>query len=122
MKQSHEIALAAQYHARAEAVMSTYETLYETESIPNDPLLRAGLSDTVKPRHTVEALWLWTAYDNHHFQYQSGFLSEDSWQGHLKGILALYNNCSMRFTWEWQKLDLRTEFTEVVDSLEDACD
>lgn len=122
MKQSHEIALAGQYHARAEAVMSMYETMYEAESIPGDPDLRAKLSDSIKPRDIVEALWLWTAYDNHYLQYQAGFLSEDSWRGHLNGILALYNNCSMRFTWEWQKKDSRGDFARLVESLENSCD
>lgn len=121
MKQSHEIALAAQYHARAEAVMSFHETQYEVGSIPNSAALRAGLSDTVKPRDVGEVLWLWIAYDNHHFQYQSGFMSEDSWQGQLNGIVGLYNECEMRFAWQWRKQSIRLEFVDFVDSLDDAC-
>jgi len=121
MKQSHEIALAAQYNARANAVMSFHENQYEVDSIPNSSALLAGLSETVKPRHVTEVLWLWIAYDNHHFQHQAGFLSEDSWQGHLKTIVSMYNDCDMRFAWEWRKLGMRTGFVEFVDSLDDAC-
>ena len=121
MKQSHDIALAAQYHARAEAVMSFHEVQYEVGEIGHSPALHARISDTVTPRRILEVLWLWIAYDNHHFQYQAGFLSEGSWQGHANAIVEIYNDCEMRFAWEWRKQSIRSEFAEFVDSLDDTC-
>ena len=121
MKQSQEIALAAQYQARAETVMSLHETYIEVGRVPRVPTLRSGISETVTAADINEQLWLWIARDNHYFQYQSGFLDESFWQAQLRGIKRSYATCELRFVWDWRKNGLRSEFVNLVESLDDSC-
>ena len=121
MKQSHEIALAAQYQARAETVMNLHQTLIEADKVPRIPALREGLSESVTAADINEHLWLWIAMDNHYFQYQSGFLNEGFWQAQLRTIKGLYSACDLRFVWKWRKNGLRSEFVNLVESLDDSC-
>ena len=121
MKQSHEIALAAQYQARAETVMNLHQTLIEADKTPRIAALRNGLSESVTASDINEHLWLWIAMDNHYFQYQSGFLNEDFWQAQLRTIKGLYSTCDLRFVWKWRKIGLRSDFVNLVESLDDSC-
>ena len=121
MKQSHEIALAAQYQARAEATMNLTLAHMEADYLPPIPPLRAGLSEEVSARDINTQLWLWIAMDNHYFQYQSGFLSEESWQAQWRNTQAIYTQCELRFVYDWRKEGLRSEFVELLASLEDPC-
>ena len=122
MKQSHDIALAAQYQARAETVMDLHQTYIEVGRVPRVPALRNGLSETMTAADINEELWLWIAMDNHYFQYQSGFLDEDFWQRKLRGIKGRYADCDLRFIWDWRKNGLRSEFVKMVESLDSSCE
>ncbi len=121
MKQSHEIALAAQYQARAETVMALQLTSMEVDFVPQIPSLRNGLSEEISAKDINLQLWLWIAMDNHFYQYKSGFLDEDAWQGQLRNIKEMYSLCKMRFVFEWRKNGLRSQFVEMVESLDDLC-
>ena len=59
--------------------------------------------------------------DNHFYQYKSGFLDEDAWQGKFRSIKEMYSLCKMRFVFEWRKKGLRSQFVEMVESLDDPC-
>ena len=68
MKQSHEIALAAQYQARAETVMALQLTSMEVDYVLQIPSLRNGLSEEISAKDINLQLWLWIAMDNHFYQ------------------------------------------------------
>ena len=121
MKQSHEIALATQYQARAETVMALHLTSMEVDYVPQLPSLRNGLSEEISAKDINLQLWLWIAMDNHFYQYKSGFLDEDAWQGKFRSIKEMYSLCKMRFVFEWRKKGLRSQFVEMVESLDDPC-
>jgi hypothetical protein len=120
MKQSQEIAIATQYHARAEAVMNMHLAGLEADWL-GVPALRAGISDDISARDINQSLWLWIVFDNHFYQYQAGFLAEDSWQGQWRNITDLYSACGMRFVWDWRKTGLRAQFVSLVESIDDPC-
>ena len=82
---------------------------------------REHLSEAIPAEDASMSAWAWVAYDNHHFQYQNGFLTEDSWQGHLNSMQNLYSSCQMRFVYEARKYSMRSEFIALVDSWEDNC-
>ena len=105
MRQSQEIALAEQYQARAEATMELLLTHIEADFVGPLPL-RAGLSDQMTAADINTYLWLWIQMDNHYFQYQRGFLDEESWQAQLTNVIELYNACPTRFVWDWRKAGL----------------
>ncbi len=119
LKQGHEIALATQYHARAETTQNLH--LAGIESDWTIPALRGKVSDEVSVKDTNLWLWFWIQMDNHYYQYQAGFLEESAWQAQLKNIEEAYSFCNARFVYEWRKTGLRSEFVEVVESLADPC-
>ena len=121
LRQSHEIALATQYQARAEATMNLHLASIKADWIAPVPALRNGLSDDNSARDINLYLWLWIQFDNHFYQHQAGFLEESMWQAQLRNIRELYSNCTARFAYEWRKIGLRSEFVELVESGEDPC-
>jgi hypothetical protein len=121
LRQSHEIALATQYQARAEATQNLHLALIEAGQLPPVAALRNGISDQFSASDTNVILWLWIQYDNHFYQYAAGFLEESAWQAQLRNIRELYSNCDARFVYEWRRKGLRSEFVALVDSFEDPC-
>ena len=120
LRQSHKIALATQYQARAEATLSLHLAGIEADWLPVRPL-RDGISEEVSARDINVFLWLWIQYDNHYYQYQAGYLDESAWQAQHQNVRELYSFCDARFVYEWRKKGLRSEFVELVESLEDPC-
>ena len=121
LKQSQDIALATQYQARADATHALTLAHIEADYLVRVPALRAGLSDEVSAADINTYLWLWIQMDNHYYQYQAGFLSEETWQAQLRNTQHIYADCAMRFVYEWRKNGLRRQFVELVESLEDPC-
>jgi len=81
MKQSQEIRIAEQYHNRAIAVVGLAEAQMEAGQVPNVPGFRDRVSNgEVLAIDINVAHWLWISFDNHYFQYQSGFMDESAWQ------------------------------------------
>ena len=122
LKQSQEIAIATQYQARAAATQELSLAHIEAGYLTRVPELRAGLSDDVTAEDINTALWLWIQMDNHFYQYQSGFLSEDAWQAQQRNAKGVYSDCAMRFVYEWRKNGLRAEFVALVESFDDPCE
>jgi hypothetical protein len=95
MKQSHEIALAVQYHERTvlavDYVLAQHEhgnfgtwATWCGQEFSQDTPERAG-HDCINAHAALQI------HDNHYFQYQSGFLDEESWRARrksLKSVLA----------------------------------
>jgi hypothetical protein len=121
LKQSHEIALATQYQSRAEATQNLHLASIEADWIAPIPALRNQVSDSMSARDINVFLWLWIQFDNHYYQYQSGFLEESAWQAQVRNIKELYSHCNARFVYEWRKKGLRSEFVELVELGEDPC-
>ena len=121
MKQSQDIALATQYQARAQATMELALAHLEADYVGPIPLLRAGVNEEITAADINTYLWLWIHMDNHYYQYEHGFMSEDAWQAQLRNIKGIYADCGLRFVYDWRKGGLRDEFVALVDSLGDPC-
>lgn len=121
LKQSHEIALATQYQSRAEATQNLHLAGIEADWIAPIPALRNQVSDALSARDINLFLWLWIQFDNHYYQYQSGFLEESAWQAQLRNIREFYALCNGRLIYEWRKKGLRSDFVALVESGEDPC-
>jgi hypothetical protein len=119
LKQSQEIAIASQYQARAEATMSFFSSHMESEYLI--PPARGLVSDSYSENDVSAALWYWTAFDNHYFQYQSGFLSEGAWQGQLRAMKQFWGFCVNRRIYEIRKIAFRSELIDLVESWEGNC-
>jgi hypothetical protein len=123
MKQSQEIALAAQYQARAEAAQNMFMTMQESgismRSIQKP--LNEKTPEELAAAYNV-AVWGWTQYDNHYYQYNAGFLDDEAWDGLSLRIRDLYNNCDLRIAWEFGRRYHRSSFVVYVESLDDNCE
>ena len=105
MQQTHKIALADQYQSRAQTTI--------------DYMLVRMESDYGNPRYP--ALIRWILMDNNHFQYQQGFLTEETWQAYANFIRNMYARCDDRFIYEERKESFRSSFVEFVESHVDPC-
>jgi len=66
--------------------------------------------------------WIWIQYDNHFYQYNAGFLDEESWQGLSTRMRVAYNRCDMRYVWESARKYYRPSFVRYIESLDDTCE
>ena len=122
MRQSQEIAIAGQFQNRTQTVLSFIETQMEVGYVPNGPGWRDRVSTkevSVEDIHISQ--WLWINFDNHYFQYQTGFMEESAWQAQLRSLRSAYSRCETRFVYDLRKRGLRSEFIELVESFEDPC-
>jgi len=121
MKQSQEIAAAAQYQERASFALEVYvnqtnnQMALEShgESAQRDFLTAAtphglddwaeGLSTSEIGYHIVDSYILITLVDNLFFQFESGFLDEESWTAYRARLKAL-----LRYRPDFQELLSRT--------------
>jgi len=135
LKQSQEIAVGDQYQARADAALEFYlaqmqdkisletrgRVIVESAAAVNAPDALVVALESNSPEELASRFFFYrsniTMFDNYHFQYQSGFLSEEAWQAfrtRLKGVFA--NPVSAAF-YNQQPTDFRESFQEVCAEL-----
>ena len=122
LRQSQEIAIAAQYQARAQAAQSMYMSLQESGTSLNAG--RKPVSEmTPFERYTAENVnrWAWTQSDNLYFQYNAGFLDEESLDGMKYRVERVFSACDRRYIWEDMRKFLRPSFVSYVEGLTDNC-
>ena len=120
IRQSTELTEAAQYQARAEDSMDLYVATLQAGF---DWSSRLG-DDGDRSKAEIIAnlninLWTWTSYENQHFQYESGFLTEDAWVSLKNRIRELVATSDGRASFEHLRLNMRTSFVETVERLAD---
>jgi len=120
MKQAHEIALAAQYHERtvlaADYVLAQHEhgnfEIWATlcgQEFSQDTPEQAGHTCI----NTHAALII---HDNIYFQYQFGFLDEESWRARRKNLKFVLTFSSFREALK-SPMPLRSSFVELCNDL-----
>ena len=119
LKQSQEVATAAQYQNRADQTMNFHLAMIEAGEV--QIRFRNWVSEEIPASGINTYAWAWIGFDNHHYQYTAGFMDDDTWQAQLRGLEDLYGNCAMRFIWDWRKEGLRSEFVTLVESIQDPC-
>ena len=119
MKQSQEIAIAAQYQMRAQATMDYHlvEIQLAQDEAPNEAGKGRGLSE----RDIAEIRWGLIAFDNHHFQHTLGFLSDDAWDGFVRAFTPMFENCVPRRVFEANRHIYRSAFVKYIESSIGSC-
>jgi len=100
LKQSQEIAVAAQYHNRAALAIEINSSQLESGNLKMWGFLTGRVGDGLIPTQLREEQASWSAeqwgahlisgfqnviqFDNHYYQYQSGFMDEESWQAYRR--------------------------------------
>jgi hypothetical protein len=130
MQQSQEIAIGAQYQDRANVAIENYmsqiqsnqalryrgQWLIDAASSDNYPIVVKNLIETAGPESVAITYLLYRSrmamMDNCHFQYESGFMTEDAWlamRRRLKKLLsddvfaAMYHSESWHFRSSFQE-------------------
>ena len=138
IKQSHEIALAAQYQARADTWISVLTAYIQSDvalrvqgtrarnlTLPDgidQVKWRKWLEDTpteeIGFQHLSAFIYL-RAVDNNYFQYQSGYLNQEAWLTYRKGLAeALSRDMSyVRLTYLRDKDKTRPAFRAEIERI-----
>lgn len=119
MKQTQEIALASQFQARSTEFQALSRTGVEADW--TYPPLKPFISEQYSAADLSAIVWSWAGFDNHHFQFQSGFLTEEAWLAQLVAQQEIYFNCDLRFVYEFSKTRMRKSIVELVESWDDPC-
>ena len=144
LRQSHQIAIAAEYQERVTTVIDIFNTKIQSEtalSVMGQPLYEAVRSTDFPDeyRHlyegyTVEQLGYISAdtlisltnFDNLYFQYQSGFISEESWQAFRYRLLHVLESPISRLEFEkdpnWYRASYRQLCSEIIDEIDSDSD
>lgn len=131
MRQSQEIAIAAQYHNRAALAIEANNTQIESGDLRAWGLLSGKARDGDLATHFAELtteqwgrVFLFgmntsLQMDNHYFQYQSGFMDEEVWQGHRAMLKVLLSNPNfpVSIALSTNRVSYRASFLELCDQL-----
>ena len=130
MKLSHEIAIADQYQNRADAALDFY--VARMQSGPALELTAIGISESVEAgrvgiavkrsledegpqivamRHLHYRSNI-TMFDNYHFQYEQGFLTEDAWVGFRRRLKELLSNDVYAALYKQMETHFRSSFRQ----------
>ncbi|MDH4110368.1 MAG: hypothetical protein OEW35_18960 [Gammaproteobacteria bacterium] len=120
LRQSREIAIADVYQQRAamlidvHAISLTSEVLYNAynKAMTGEPLNAADqilMSTGLTP--------LFTYWENCHFQYQMGMLSEEHWLASVNAMSAVLRRPDVQAWWATERAEMRGSFAAIVDEL-----
>ena len=123
MKQTQQIALAAQAQARTEMLLARHmvylegnaELGYRTFTSPYNEL--SEQERWIKDRH---ASWLRDLQQNNYFQYRLGFLDPEQWDVVEARITQTWSDCDLR-TGYFQPDFMVSAFVDYLLALDDPC-
>ena len=118
MRQSHEIALVTLYQMRADAAREVM-----VASMQSDGLVRAfermetGESPTPADVYFLETSLqvLFNHFENSHFLYQRGFLTEEHWLSDIANLVSALMDPDARATWDATKHVYRKSYVDAID-------
>ena len=121
MKQTHEIAMAATYQARTDSEMSIFGLIFESESLERAMVkvtLGEPLTDYEKTVLTIFFNPLLMYYENAHFQWEQGLVTDEFWIVQREGLKSGgFNTEPFREYWPQARGGWRRSFAQVVDEV-----
>ena len=112
MRQSQQLALAAQQTARMQVWTDMVNAF--TESQINYP----GGNGDFKPEMNVAHAALWI-FENDYIQFELGLVDENIWQAKMNPLRRTYNTCDGRDVYLQRKSSLDVRLVALIDSLLD---
>jgi hypothetical protein len=142
IQQSREIAIAGQYQARTELLMSMTMTRLETPEIrqvageslregyldvakssPESVELTRQISEMSNERLALEYFNMFMVLrfiDNNHYQYQHGYYEEEAWQTAVRVVDEIVASDFDMLSWRLMRYEFRTSFQDFIDNRENA--
>ena len=121
MRQTHEIALVTLYQMRSDAARELAaaelgsDTLLEIDSKLADGGELSGYENYVR---SLPSFIFFNHFENSHYLYQRGFLSEEHWESDLSAIGSMIrSNPDMLEYWNQQKSIFRPTFVQAIDAV-----
>lgn len=120
MRQEQRIALSQAYQARADqSIAITLAALESDTTLSFWEKARGYTQEGYSPAESAFGLQWATAmlsyWENNHYQYQEGFVSEEHWQTQLELMRLMMQMHAFRFAYDQDKDLWRTSFREVLD-------
>ena len=122
LKQSQEIAIAAQYHNRAALAVENFNAELESGDLRFWGSF-SGLEVT-KDRSIedlgelyLRLMKFFLIHDNHFYQYQSGFMAEEAWQARYSGLKNALSVEEVRFFLKSQSSEYRASFIDLCSEI-----
>ena len=120
LRQSREIAIADVYQQRAamlidvHSITLTSELLYDTynKATSGEPL---NSGDQILMATGLTPIF--TYWENNHFQYEMGLLSEEQWESSQNAMKAVLRRPDVQLWWQTERAEVRKTFADVVDDL-----
>ena len=112
MRQSQQLALAAQQTARMQVWTDMVNAFTETKI--NYP----DASGDFDPQSNIAHAALWI-FENDYIQYELGLMDEHIWEAKMNPLRRTYNTCSGRQVYDQRKSSLDSRLVNLIDSLLD---
>jgi len=112
MRQSQQLALAAQQTARMQVWTDMVNAFTETQI--NYPDATGDFDPQSNIAHA--ALWI---FENDYIQYELGLMDENIWQAKMNPLRRTYNTCYGRQVYDQRKSSLDSRLVNLIDSLLD---
>ena len=125
MKQSQQIALAAQQTERTNMLLDQVNSFSEPELNYHNMLLMQSGQMPLNPEYewmainTAHGFW-WIA-ENDFVQYSLGLMDENIWQAKLNAMAFVYNSCPSRHVFDFRKSLLDARLVSLIEDFPDAC-
>ena len=124
MRQSQQIALAAQQQARAALNVAHLNSFTESgidhQSVVWEQNFNYELSkEEIAFRNQYHVSW--HLYENDYYQYRQGLMDESTWSAKKLGIQNIYNMCRGRVIYAYRSRIFSEEFRAIIESLPDEC-
>jgi hypothetical protein len=125
MRQAREIAVSQAYQSRAESeVASALDAAGNSMFLSGEAKIYAGRAEDLSPEEEIALEYqfgaLLTLWENDHFQYERGFLSEEHWEKTVKNMTCTFGSPFKRelLSYGWH---IRDSFQAVLERIvEDA--
>jgi hypothetical protein len=122
LRQTQQIALAAQVQSRAEQLtdrslvwlQGEWELSYRIRTLPHEAPTPAEIW-----AKELETSWQKPMQQTNYYAYRAGLLDEDQWKVISNRILEAWNKCELRHTYDFQYLE--DAYVDYLRSLPDEC-
>lgn len=120
MRQSQQIALAAQQQSRTEIFTGIVNSLNESSDASLYQIFRKTKNNEtltlperkVAENYAFQAVWV---FENDFIQFKSGLIGDEVWEAKLRGINAVAAGCAYRNPVEYLMQYMTVELTSLVD-------
>ena len=123
MRQTQQIALAAQAQARTEMLLARHMIFLEGNAELGYRTFTSAYTELSKQERWIRdrhAGWLRDLQQNNYFQYRLGFLDPEQWEVVEARIAQTWSDCDLR-TGYFQPNFMETKFVEYLLTLNDPC-